>query len=305
MIKKRSKNSFFFFLALILFSANPCLAKNQEKIKYESDGIYVQNISTKELETLFAQNAYPDYIYMPEWKYPPIFLEHMPYDFDKTSNENRRNNLFLRILIPLSLKVNDEILAERYELLSVNENFETKKDFTDEEKAFLEEKAKKYDSFTRLKGLRRYQFFLENLNQKIDIVSPSVLVALAAIETNWGTSESLQKANSLYKEKTWYSKEGLEVNDPTDNSYKIKIYNNLYDSMYDFALKMNAYKDFEDFRSNRQQLKRRDKEQNGRYLANNLILASGLKNYAGILDYTITFYELTNIDGASLGFVKK
>ncbi|MFV0625808.1 MAG: glucosaminidase domain-containing protein [Alphaproteobacteria bacterium] len=306
MIKKQVINKIFFLLfTLTLFSKASFAASTPNEITFSEDGIYVTKISSQNLEKLFLKYHYKDYIYMPEWKYPPIFLKQIPDDFDKISDQNKRNNLFLRLMIPLVLKVNNEISEERYELLNILEYFEINKDFTEKNKKFLEEKAKKYDVFTRLQGLRRYQLLSERLNEKIDIVSPSILIALAAIETNWGTSESLKKANSLYKEKVWFSDEGLAVDDPTDKSYKIKIYKNLYDSIYDYALKMNSNKDYEDFRFNRQLLKKRDKEQNGRYLANNLMLASGLKNYAGLLDYTITFYELTNIDDVSLGFVKK
>ncbi|MDD4555892.1 MAG: hypothetical protein PHE89_01000 [Alphaproteobacteria bacterium] len=273
-----------------------------QETDFRQDGIYVEKTTVSQLEDLFKFYKYNDYIYMPKWEYPPIYLQHIPSDFDKIENENQRNKLFLRLMIPLVLKVNNDIEAERYDFLSVKTYYEKNNDFTEKDKAYLEEKAKKYDVFTRLKGLRRYTYLMEMIDQKMDIVSPSILIALAAIETNWGTSSSLKKANSLYKEKTWYSEEGLPVEEDKDKSYKIKIYPNLYDSIYDFALKMNTSIDFESFRFNRALLKARDKYQSGRYLAGNMILASGLKNYAGILDYTITFYELTNIDEATLGF---
>lgn len=35
-----------------------------------------------------------------------------------------------------------------------------------------------------------------------------------------------------------------------------------------------------------------------------MLFDSNLKNFAGLLDYTITFYELTNFDEAELGFVR-
>lgn len=42
----------------------------------------------------------------------------------------------------------------------------------------------------------------------------------------------------------------------------------------------------------------------GRSLAHTMLFDSNLKNFAGLLDYTITFYELTNFDEAELGFVR-
>lgn len=50
---------------------------------------------------------------MPDWVYPPIFLTNLPTDFDRISDANRRNKLFLQIIGPLALKLSDELREER------------------------------------------------------------------------------------------------------------------------------------------------------------------------------------------------
>ena len=54
----------------------------------------------------------------------------------------------------------------------------------------------------------------------------------------------------------------------------------------------------------RAEIEYREKPVFGRSLAHTMLFDSNLKNFAGLLDYTITFYELTNFDEAELGFVR-
>ena len=54
------------------------------------------------------------------------------------------------------------------------------------------------------------------------------------------------------------------------------------------------------FRFSRSQIRYREVPLHGRDVAYNFLQDSNLQNYAGLLDYTITFYELSNIDDAEL-----
>ena len=114
---------------------------------------------------------------------PAIFLNKFPDDYSKITNENERNQIFIKILAPLALKINEEILVERDELLQVINDFDKHQELTTQQTNWAESKAKKYDIFTRLKGQRRYKLILSELQRRIDIISPSVFIAAAAIET--------------------------------------------------------------------------------------------------------------------------
>lgn len=275
------------------------------KIDFRYDGIYLDHITLNQLEKLYKDYKYRDYLYMPEWQYPPIFLKSLPTDFASISNKQKRNKLFLQILVPLSLKLNQEIFIERQEILEIIADFNSRKDLSVNQIKILEEKAQKYNIFTRLKGERRYKLLLENLKNKVDEIPPSLLIASAAIESDWGTNRPVTKANSLYRELVWHTTEGLEaLDDNNDKSYRYKIFDSLYKSMQSFALKLNADVNFEMFRTRRAQIKSKDLPVLGRDIAHTLNPASNLQNFAGILDYTITFYELTNIDEAKLAPMK-
>lgn len=270
--------------------------------EYRGDGLYLENISVEQLQEIYDIYQYKDYIYMPDWKYPPIFLKSFPDDYYEIKDSKKRNKLFIQILAPLALKLADEVLIERYEIIDIKKSFDKNHELTPEQEKFVEEKAKKYDIFTRLKGNRRYNLIFKQLLLRVDKVPPSLLIGVAAIESNWGTSRPVKLGNGLYKELAWYGEEGLEpIGEDKDKSYKIKTFPSLYAAMQDYALKINSNVNFEYMRFLRSEYRWREQPVWGRTMAHTMTFASPLKNYAGLLDYTITFYELNNFDDSLLG----
>ena len=71
--------------------------------------------------------------------------------------------------------------------------------------------------------------------------------------------------------------------------------------MKSYALKINSDINFEYMRFLRSEYRWREQPVLGRTMAHTMLFASPLKNYAGLLDYTITFYEQNNFDDALLG----
>lgn len=278
-------------------------AESKAKYDFKADGIYIDEITTAELEEMYQIYGYKDYIYMRDWIYPPIFLKKLPSDFREIKDPQKRNKLFLQITGPLALKLKEELLEERLQILLLEDQFKTKHNLTPEQEKFVEEQAKKYDIFTRLKGERRYAYIFKELLLRVNAVSPSLLMGVAAIESDWGTNRPANEGNSLYRELLWYSDEpGLIPEDETeDKSYKYKIFPSLLDSMRSYAHKINTGVNYHQVRFLRQEIEYRDKPVFGRTLAHAMIFDSNLPNFAGLLDYTITFYELTNFDEATLG----
>lgn len=297
------KTLFRLFLPLLLLAAANATAKTEIDIR--PDGLYLTDITVAQLEKQYEQYDYKDYIYMPDWVYPPIFLTNLPTDFAKITDVNRRNKLFLQIIGPLALKLSDELRQERLTVRELRAAFLTGADLTPEQEKFIEEKAAQYDIFTRMTGRRRYDILLKRLELKVNIVPPSLLMAAAAIESDWGANRIVREGNSLYKELDWYTNQGLKPqDDQQDPSYRYKTFPSLYDSMKSYALRLNSNVNYEQMRLYRAEIEYREKPVTGRALAHTLLFASNLKNFAGLLDYTITFYELANFDEAELGFVK-
>ncbi len=299
------KKAIAILLLCFLFISPKTYANNKFDMKIEAEGIFISNASLKITQNIFNNYGYKDYIYMPDWKYPPLFFENLPQDFGDLKDKSLRNRLFIQILAPLALYVNEKIILERYPLLSIKEHLEEKKDLTEEEKQKLEEMAKKYDIFTRMQDQERYEIILNELLIRVDEIPPSFLIAIAAAESNWGTAREVKLGNSLYKWKIWHTEEGIKPLEDKDDSYRIKIYPSLLAAMEEYALKLNSDINFKSFRELRQHRRNHNSPLRGNAMVYNMVLGSPLQNYAGLISYIITFYDLVNIDEASLGSINQ
>lgn len=260
----------------------------------------VTDITVADLKKLYQKHEYKTHLFIPHWQYPPIFLQKLPSDYTKITSTTERNDLFLMIMGPLALKLQQELLEERQQITDIADSFHAKQELTPEQNKILEAKAQKYDVFTRLKGLRRQDFLIKELLIRVDVVPPSIIIAGAAINSDWGTSRPALLANNFYKTIEWDNTLGLPPLEPGPEKYNSKIYPSIYAAMQDYALKINSGINYDLFRHVRKSKRLRDKAVIGRDVAYTLTQDFNLKNYAGLLDYTITFYELGNFDTATL-----
>ncbi|MBR2300250.1 MAG: glucosaminidase domain-containing protein [Alphaproteobacteria bacterium] len=287
---------------IVVFLSFFCFSLSAEASKYFVDetGVYLVDYNTKELEDMFSELYYDAYIDLPDEEYPRIFVQAFPSDFALMEDKTERNRLFMKILIPLVLKVNDEVLEEREIIDALEFDFEQNKDFDEADMYYIDKLSEKYDVTTPFKDTRRYSKLLSALKKKVDAVPPSILVASAAIHTDWGTSRVAQKANNLYKMRVWFQEEGLEPLEDKEDGYKYKIYSSLEDSIRDYVLKINSNVNYEAFREARFISRRRGSELYGKRMDWGMVLDSNLPNYGGLLDYTLTYYKLYHIDRAKL-----
>ena len=266
--------------------------------------LWLKDIPLKQLKKLYNEIDYKGrkgYLMIPSYKYPSIFLKNFPTNYSKIMDETERNALFIKILAPLTLKINQEIINERKVILNINSEFQKGNQLSDKNINTLEITAKKYDIFTRLKSHERYSYILSELITRIDVIPPSILITAAALETNWGSSRIVKEGNSLYKTLIWHTEKGLKPRGETsDNSYRIKTYPDIYSSMIEFTLKINSHPAFKAMRNMRKELRDRHGNMYGTLLAPYIFGNSQLQNYAGIFDYTMTYYELLIIDKSSL-----
>ena len=292
-----------FSILLLVLCLNLFPLVSYAKITQFGDITYAEDISVKELETLFKQHKYKRFRALNDDTYPKIFVKNLPTDFQEITSQKYRNELFIRILAPLALKINEEIQNERNTLLRIENSYLANKTLSTKEQETLEFLSKKYDYFTRHKDDIRINLQLENLKLRIERIPPSILISVAAMESNWGFSRPAKLANSLYKEKVWNTTEGLEPIENKEDGFRFKIFDSLIDSMRSYALTFNSNINFQSTWITRQEtMKRQQGEALGDNIAYSLSTASNLPNYSGILEYTTAFYDLFSID---IGHLKR
>ncbi len=278
-----------------------CAIKGQSAgYRVDQSGVILFDYNTKELQEMFDDLAYDTYINLPDNEYPRVFVQNIPSDFALMQDSTVRNRLFMQILIPLILRVNDAILEERETVDALGYDFEQNRDFDAADMYYLDRLAQKYDVSTPFKDTRKYMKILEVLKDRVDVVPPSIILAAAAVRSNWGTSRIAVEANNLFKSRVWYQDEGLIPRGDEREGYKYKIYDNLEDSIKDYVLRLNSHINFEAFRNLRAVSRKRGGTLYGKRMDWSLVLDSNLQNYAGLIDYTLTYYKLHLVDGAHL-----
>lgn len=281
------------FLSAIMFSGTV-----SAKMITERDGgsLIVKSSTTEEAKQLFR-----DYTYFYDRfnaRIPRIFFKRLPSDWNKSPENETKHRTLIRILLPLVMKVNEEILQEREELINLIKKFMQDGNLPDEEVKRVEEMALKYDAATHSKGADRIKILLRQLHDKIDMIPPSIMISTAIIYTNWGTSRLATDANSLYKEEVWYTNQGLRPTHDKGSDYRYKVFTDLEDCIRQHALRINSHIDYDYFRHVRQHQHGTGKSASGTMLAAQMMHDSNLKNIAGMIDYTLTYYKLRYTDNA-------
>lgn len=289
------KTFIYVFLAFLLFCSQSAAVE-----------LWLKDIPLDKLQSLYQETGYvgdknyqtkKDYLMLYTHKYPAIFLEKFPKEFFAIEDDEQRTSLFIKMLIPLALKLNLDLLAERQIIADIAQKTTPDK-LSAKEIEIIEEKAAKYDIFTRLKGEERYRYLLSELLLRIDVIPPSIIISTAAIDTNYGSSRAFREGNSLYKILNWNTDEGLKPIGDEDADYRLRTYPNIYSSIQDFALRVNSHPNFAFIRHTRSTLR---EDASGPQIQGRKIVAysfanSELKNYAGIIDYTLNYHELSIVD---------
>ena len=280
----------FLFVCCLVFTA-----KAQPVTEKKDGALYVKSANTAEAEELFTQYGFNQFSKI-NFKFPRIYFLHFPSDWKEIPESDEKNTVFIKILMPLILKVNESVLAERAEVERMFNKTENQQKLTAEEQTLLDNLAQKYDAFTRLKDEEKHKVLLKQLLLKIDAVPPSILIATAGIYSNWGMSRLATQGNSLYLRELWYEEDGLKPLDDENADYSYKTYNSLEESIYDQILKINSGINYTYFRDSRQKARQIDRPLYGPQVAATLLLDSNQKSIAGMIDYTFTYYKLQNAD---------
>ena len=120
---------------------------------------------------------------------------------------------------------------------------------------------------------------LAELKKRIDIVPISLAIAQAAIESGWGTSRFAQEGNAYFGQKIIGIKvDGIRPNDSENPLIKVRIFENLNDSVKAYLNNLNTHFAYKNFRKSRNELRSFGKTLEGEVLANELKKYSELGN---------------------------
>jgi uncharacterized FlgJ-related protein len=190
---------------------------------------------------------------------PRIYLEALPTDMLAVSPVQSKKDLFIRILLPLVLKANDEILAQRARLLTI----QSKPMPDSAEQAWLKDMADLYACSGD---------DISALIERIDVIPVSLALAQGIDESGWGTSRFAIEGDSLFGQHA--PKDSKRLDAAKAGSVGVAEFSGLLASVQSYFHNLNSGSAYGKLRSIRAQLKREGKTPSG------IDLLPGLADYS-------------------------
>lgn len=171
---------------------------------------------------------------------PRIDIPILPKDL-KNLPIPEKKDLFIKIVLPLVLRENENIRYDRYLLLTnINRDSDTSRLVMN----YLQEKY-------RLKKQND-----EELLERIMPIPVSLALAQAAIESGWGTSHFAKNGNALFGQHAYKGQKALKSRDGRNGSakYGVAAFDSLSISVSKYMLNLNTHRAYRKFRQQRQHL---------------------------------------------------
>ena len=228
---------------------------------------------------------------------PRFYLTQLPKSFLKIRGVKKRKALFLKVVLPLILKVNNDILDKRKKLINIYSQFNKLGAISGASKSWLLAMEKKYK-------VKRGD--TEELLRRMDLVPPSLALAQAAEESGWGTSRFVMEGNALFGQWTLNSSGGMIPNQRSPmKKHKVRKFSTLIDGVRAYALNLNTHGAYRVFRQ------KREKARKVRSVMTGIKLSKYLKaysergsDYISTIQKIIKTNRLGQLDNARLRYKK-
>ena len=197
-------------------------------------------------------------------------------------------DVFLRLMVPIALKINDELATER----AIIENSGYSGPIPGAPADVLRIAAK-YD----------IQSNTTNLLQRVDVLPVSLILAQTGLESGWGTSRYVQQGNALFGQRVWDANmPGMTPSDrDADQSHRVRTFNSLEESTRSYAKNLNTNRAYLQLRKSRAALRRAGRSPSALDLIPHLQNYSEDANYyAGTLSTIVSDGRLTDFDRSRL-----
>ncbi len=244
----------------VLASAQPIDRSNMQTIRPKT---------TAGLQTFFQTLNY-DWVQL-ENGVPPLILENIPADIEKSACTAVKKRTFFMGLLPMVLLANQEIEEERVEILRLLQKHESNISHpTDHER--LAEISKRYGLRGRPSTDHRAR---TQLLQRVGTIPASLVLAQAANESAWGTSRFARLGNNLFGEWTYKPGTGIvPAGRPPGETYEVRKFSSLYESIRSYMNNLNRNGAYRELRKVRAELLKSEQAVTG------MALAQGLLHYS-------------------------
>lgn len=191
---------------------------------------------------------------------PRLLLASMPGDMEYIPQAADKKELFFKSLLPLILKVNEDIITDRRRIRVLY--YRGPFHWSQADRKWLKNIAKRYNA---------QRDNLVDLLKRVDVIPPSLALVQAANESAWGTSRFARLGNAIFGQWTYDGPGIIPNNRPAGKTHKVKSFGNLLESVRGYVLNLNSHRAYTNLRQIRYQLRRNEQPLNGAALAAGLL----------------------------------
>lgn len=260
------------------------------------DSLHVRNrVSVDDLQRAFKKIDYKlEGVLEGEQAVPRLFLASLPHDLKSVKQVEERKSLFFRSLLPLVLKINEDIRRDRTRVLRLHHRVRLGLDIVAEDHIWLSTVFERY-------GVEENKF--DELLRRMDVVPPSLALAQAAEESGWGTSRFVREGNALFGQWTFDPNDKGIV--PTQRaegkSHRIRAFDSIKSSLQAYVHNLNTHKAYTKLRQKRAVLRAQRQPVGGAQLATTLDKYSERgEQYVASLQAIIEANQLREFDDTAL-----
>ena len=223
---------------------------------------------------------------------PNVFLAALPTDLADVRIAAQRKDMFVAMILPLVLRENEEIAANRARLLDISARISEDVKLPADDRLWLAAMAERYDTEpTNVTELAR----------RLDIIPPSLALAQAAEESGWGTSRFANEGNALFGQRT-YGADGMPpASRAGEDSFRVRAYRDLGGAVRSYIHNLNTHAAYAQFRKERAKKRAADQSVTGHAMAETLTRYSERgTDYVKTLQSLMRANRLADFDKARL-----
>ena len=173
---------------------------------------------------------------------PLKFARHIPAKHFELNGDEQKQS-FIKLILPLILAANDELLQRREALKA----------------AVQANDRKKLDQWAVLHRIdtenHEDPVLAERLLRRVDTIPVALALAQAAVESGWGTSRFAQQGNALFGQWAWTGSAGIRPLAASNERAVVRSFGNLLESVRAYMHNLNTHQNYERFRDARYRLK--------------------------------------------------
>jgi Bax protein len=186
---------------------------------------------------------------------PRLFLATLPGDIADVAVPEKRKAVFVGTLLPLILRVNEIVLADRQRILELRDQERRGHELADAEREWLRKLAERY-------GAARED--CATLLLHVDAVPPSLALAQAAEESGWGTSRFASDGNALFGQRVWKRGAGITPAERARGArFEVRAFARLESSVAAYIHNLNSHAAYRGFRDQRADLRKASQQHRG------------------------------------------